>query len=258
MFDALYVGAAGMRGHQVQIDTIAHNLANINTVGFRRGIATFAEVSAALSSGGVDGVALSSQPDAFRGAGISTAVMLSSNAGELKQTGEPLDVAIDGLGFIEVIRADGTPAYARAGRLRVNDEGELATLDGSALAAHIQIPSDARQIRIMEDGRVLATLESEESVELGHIELVTFPNAMALRPLGSNLYAAEAAAGEPQIASPGQQGMGLLRQGYLESSNVQMADELVSMMLAQRAFELNSRVIQAADQMLSITNSLYR
>lgn len=257
MFDALYVGAAGMRGHQLQIDSIAHNLANLNTIGFRRGIATFSEVSAALSATAVNGV-FGDHPDAFRGAGISAGVTLSSHAGELRQTGEPLDLAIDGLGFIEVIRADGTPAYARAGRLRINENGELATLDGSPLAAGIQVPTDARHIVITEDGRVLATADGDESVELGQIELVAFPNAGALRPLGGNLYAAAAAAGDPQAATPGQSGMGVLRQGYVESSNVQMADELVTMMLAQRAFELNSRVVQAADQLMSITNSLYR
>jgi flagellar basal-body rod protein FlgG len=251
------VGAAGMRGHQLQIDSIAHNLANLNTIGFRRGIATFSEVSAALSTTAVNGV-FGDSPNAFRGAGISAGMALSSQAGELRQTGEPLDLAIDGLGFIEVIRADGTPAYARAGRLRVNDNGELATPDGSPLAAGIQVPSDARNLVITEDGRVLATTDSDESVQIGQIELVTFPNAAALRPVGANLYTADAATGEPQSATPGQSGMGLLRQGYVESSNVQMADELVTMMLAQRAFELNSRVVQAADQLMSITNSLYR
>ena len=257
MFDALYVGAAGMKGHQLQIDAIAHNLANLNTIGFRRGITTFSEVSAALATTALNGV-LGDDSETFRGAGISTRVSLSSRTGELRQTGESLDLAIDGLGFIEVIRSDGTPGYSRAGRLRINENGELATLDGSPLAAGIQVPSDAHQITISEDGRVLAVSEGSDPVELGQIELVTFPNATALRPAGANLYVADAATGEPQMAAPGQSGTGLLRQGFVESSNVQMADELVSMMLAQRAFELNSRVVQAADQLMSITNSLYR
>lgn len=257
MFDALYVGAAGMRGHQLQIDAIAHNLANLNTIGFRRGVATFTEVTAALATTPLNGV-LADNPAGFRGAGISAGVTLSSRSGELRQTGESLDLAIDGLGFIEVIRSDGTPAYSRAGRLRVSDQGELTTIDGSPLAVGIQIPDDARQIVIKEDGRVLAASADGENIEVGQIELVTFPNAAALRPAGANLYVADTAAGEPQVATPGQSGMGLLRQGYVESSNVQMADELVSMMLAQRAFELNSRVVQAADQLMSITNSLYR
>jgi flagellar basal-body rod protein FlgG len=257
MFDALYVGAAGMRGHQLEIDAIAHNLANVNTNGFRRGITSFSEVSAALSTTATNGI-FGSEPGAFRGAGITTMTALSSIAGDLRQTSEMLDIAIDGLGFVEVIRADGTPAYSRGGRLHINESGELATLDGSALAPGIQIPSDARTIVIREDGHVLATTESGESTDLGQIQLVTFPNAAALRPAGANLYVADATAGEPQAAAPGESGMGTLRQGYVESSNVQMADELVSMMLAQRAFEMNSRVVQAADQLMSITNSLYR
>jgi len=257
MFDALYVGAAGMKGHQLQIDAIAHNLANLNTIGFRRGVATFTEVTAALATTSVNGV-LTENPGAFRGAGISAGVTLSSRSGELRQTGETLDLAIDGLGFIEVIRSDGTPAYSRAGRLRINEQGELTTMDGSPLAAAIQVPTDAGQIEISEDGRVRATSAGGEVIDVGQLELVTFPNAAALRPAGANLYVADAAAGEPQVATPGQSGTGLLRQGFVESSNVQMADELVSMMLAQRAFELNSRVVQAADQLMSITNSLYR
>lgn len=257
MVDALYVGAAGMRGHQLQIDSIAHNLANLNTIGFRGSIASFSEVSAALATTGLNGLADESA-EAFRGAGVTAGVMLSSQPGELRQTGEMLDVAIDGLGFIEVIRSDGTPAYSRAGRLRINENGELAAMDGSVLAASIQVPSDQHQLKITEDGRVLATTENGESVELGQIELVTFANPSALRAAGANLYVADTAAGAPQAAAPGASGMGVLRQGYVESSNVQMADELVSMMLAQRAFELNSRVVQAADQLMSITNSLYR
>jgi flagellar basal-body rod protein FlgG len=257
MFDALYAGAAGMRGQQLQIDSIAHNLANLNTIGFRRGITTFSEVSAALTTTS-PGSAFGDGSEVFRGAGIATAVALSSRPGELRQTDEPMDLAIDGLGFIEVIRSDGTPAYSRAGRLRVNDNGELATADGSPLAAGIQIPGDAHQIAITEDGRVLSIGSSGESIELGQIELVTFPNATALRPAGANLYVADVNAGSPLVGLPGHSGMGQLRQGFVESSNVQMADELVSMMLAQRAFELSSRVVQAADQLMSITNSLYR
>lgn len=257
MFDALYVGAAGMRGEQSQIDSIAHNLANLNTIGFRRGVTTFSEVSAALTTTAANGV-LGGSSETFRGAGVSTGVTLSSRAGELRQTGESLDLAIDGLGFIEVIRSDGTPAYSRAGRLRVNDNGELATADGSPLAAGIQIPSDAHEIVIKEDGHVQTTNDQGDVVELGQIELVTFPNPTALRPAGGNLYVADASVGQPETALPGQSGTGQLRQGFVESSNVQMADELVSMMLAQRAFELNSRVVQAADQLMSITNSLYR
>ena len=261
MLDALYVGATGMRGQQLQIDTIAHNLANVNTVGFRRGVVSFSEVTAALAAtSGLDGVSNTRGfANGLRGSGVAGEVMLSLLAGELKQSGEPLDLAIDGVGFIEVIRADGTPAYTRAGKLAVNGDGLLAAADGSALASRIEIPSDSREIQISPDGRVsVLASDQEEPIEVGQIDLVAFSNPSALRAAGSNLYVAEAAAGEPQVAAPGELGMGLLRQGFVESSNVQLADELVTMMVAQRAFEMNARVVQAADQMLSITNSLYR
>jgi flagellar basal-body rod protein FlgG len=260
MFDALYIGATGMRSEQLQIDTIAHNLANLNTVGFRRGIASFSEISSALTA---DTATPASLPQAIRtalrGAGVATEVTLSALSGELRQTSEPLDIAIDGAGFIEVIRADGTPAYTRAGKLHVNPEGLLATADGSALSARIEIPSDATEVKIAADGRVgVVAGDSKEAVEVGQIELATFANPSALRAAGAGLYVADSATGAPQVGIAGELGLGTLRQGFVEASNVQMADELVSMMLAQRAFELNSRVVQAADQMLSITNSLYR
>lgn len=261
MYDALYVAASGMRGQQLQIDTIAHNLANLNTIGFRRGVASFSEVSALLTAGpGAEGdLQASIGTGGARRAGVSGSLSLSSVAGELKATGEPLDVAIDGIGFMEVVRTDGTLAYTRAGKLRINEERLLTALDGSPLSARIEIPTDARSISILPDGRVAATVgDSEETVELGRVELAAFANPSALTAAGANLYVAPPAAGEPQIAAPGELGMGLLRQGFVESSNVKLADELVTMMLAQRAFELNARVVQAADQLLSITNSLYR
>lgn len=259
MFDALYIGATGMRSGQLQIDTIAHNLANLNTVGFRRGVAAFSEISAALSSTGDATTVPQAVRNALRGAGVSTQITLSSVGGELRQTNEALDVAIQGAGFFEVIRADGTPAYTRAGKLHVNQDGLLAVADGSALSSRIEIPTDSREVRIAADGRVsVLTGDSADAVEVGQIELATFSNAAALQAAGGGLYISGDDAGAAQVGTPGELGVGTLRQGFVEASNVQMADELVSMMLAQRAFELNARVVQAADQMLSITNSLYR
>jgi flagellar basal-body rod protein FlgG len=257
MNDALYVAASGMRSEQLQIDTIAHNLANVNTIGFRRAVATFSEVSANVAANAAEET--SAPASAPRGAGVSSTLSLSSIGGELKPTGEALDIAIDGIGFMEVIRPAGTPAYTRAGKLRINEDRLLAALDGSPLSARIEVPPDARKIDVLPDGRVMALLgDSEDGVELGQIELAAFPNASALTAAGDNLYVAPPAAGEPQIAAPGELGMGVLRQGFLESSNVQLTEELITMMLAQRAFELNARVVQAADQLLSITNGLYR
>lgn len=255
MFDALYVGATGMRGQQLQIDTIAHNIANLSTVGFRRGVLSFAEITAAASA---DDTAAAPRTG-LRGAGVVANVVASSVAGELKQTREPMNVGIDGVGFMEVVRADGTLAYTRAGTLSVNADGLLAAVDGLPLSARIQVPTDTRDVGIAADGRVTVLAgEGEDRIEIGQIELAAFANAGALRAVGDNLYSAPAEAGEPRMAAPGELGLGSLRQGFVESSNIQLTDELVSLLLAQRAFELNSRVIQAADQMLSITNGLYR
>ncbi len=264
MFDAMYIGATGMRAHQTQLDTIAQNIANVNTTGFRRSVVSFADVSASMLAaasadvsadgpGSLGGAAL------IPGAGSLAQIALSSTAGELKQTGEPLNIAIDGPGFIEVLRPDGTPAYTRAGALRINGDNLLAAADGSPLAARIEFPPDTKAARIDPDGKVYAIVNASDApVELGQIELVTFSNPAGLEAAGSNLYVATAAAGTPQVSQAGEAGVGSIRQGFLESSNVQLIDELVSLMLAQRAFEFNGKVVQAADQMMSITNGLYR
>jgi flagellar basal-body rod protein FlgG len=248
MFEALYVGATGMRSQQLHLDTIAHNIANLNTVGFRRGRLSFAEVTA---TAGLQGVP--------HGAGVVASVVPSSAAGELRQTREPMNVGIAGLGFMEVLRPDGSLAYTRAGQLSVTSEGLLAVEGGLPLSARIQVPSDTRELRIEPDGRVSVLAGSEQdSIEIGQLELVAFTNPGALAAVGDNLYAAPLEAGEPQAGTPGELGLGTLRQGFLEGSNIELTDELVTLLLAQRSFELNSRVIQAADQMLSITNGLYR
>lgn len=260
MFDALYIGATGMRAQQTQIDAIAHNVANVNTVGFRRSSVSFAEMSGprdALSPSPLaEAVAQALGP---RGAGAYARVALSAHVGELKQTGSAFDVAIDGSGFIEVLRADGVPAYTRAGTLRVNDDGALALADGSPLAVRVDVPPDATDVEITAEGRVLIRVDGlAEQIEAGQLELVSFVNPAGLEAVGENLYRATADSGEARSGAPGENGAGLLRQGFLESSNVQMIDELVTLMLAQRAFEMNGRVVQAADQMLAITNGLYR
>jgi flagellar basal-body rod protein FlgG len=260
MFDSLYIGATGMRAQQTQIDTIAHNVANVNTVGFRRSAVSFAEVSAAQStltrSPLAEAVATALPP---RGAGTQARIALSANGGELKATGAPLDLAIDGLGFLEILRADGSPAYTRAGALSVTENGALALADGSPLASRIDLPPDATDIEITPDGRVLTRLDGfTEPVEVGALELVTFANPSGLTAVGNNLYVATADSGEARSGTPGENGLGALRQGYVEASNVQLIDELVTLMLAQRAFEMNGRLVQAADQLLAITNTLYR
>jgi flagellar basal-body rod protein FlgG len=260
MFDSLFIGVTGMRAQQMQIDTIAHNVANLNTTGFRRNTVSFAEVSSVDSpltpSPLATGIAAALAP---RGAGTYAKVALSSSGGELQATGEVFDLAIDGAGFLEVLRPDGTPAYTRAGALRLNDDGALVLADGTPLASRIDLPPDATGVEIAPDGRVLVRVAGlEEPIEAGRIELVSFMNPSGLEAIGGNLLVATGESGEALSGIPGENGLGTLRQGFLESSNVRMIDELVTLMLAQRAFEMNGKVVQAADQMLAITNGLYR
>jgi flagellar basal-body rod protein FlgG len=266
MFDALYIGATGMRGQQMQIDAIAQNVANLNTVGYRRRTVSFAEIAAAIAQGSEVAVGSSSPVSMSSistmrsaGAGAMPSLFLSNAPGELKPTNDALALAIEGVGFLEVTRVDGSPAYTRAGQLRINEDGMLAISDGSPLAARIQIPSDAHDLRIGTDGTVSALVgDRTDPIELGVIELSSFANPSGLKPLGDNLYAATEQSGEAHAAPAGEAGTGTFKQGFVESSNVQMTDELVNLMLAQRAFELNSKIIQAADQMLGIANGLYR
>jgi len=258
MTDALYVGATGMRAQQTQVDTIANNLANVNTTGFRRETVNFSSVMASLQSGATDplGSAVRANLES-RGAGALASLQLSTNGGELKQTQQPLDVAIEGSGFFEVLMPDGTPAYTRAGAFALNSDGMLATASGLPLSARIALPPDASNLRISRDGVVMANLPDRSDVELGNIELAAFANPAGLQAIGDNLYRPTEASGQMQLGAPAAAGNGGLRQGYLESSNVQLVDELVALMVAQRSFEMNSKVVQAADQMLGITNALY-
>ena len=259
MTDALFVGATGMRAHQTQVDTIANNVANVNTVGFRREAVNFSSVMAALQSGASDplGAQLQSSLRA-RGAGAIASLQLSTNGGELKQTSQPLDLAIEGSGFFEVQLPDGSPAYTRAGALSLNADGLLSTAAGLPLSSRIAVPADVNNLRIAANGHVTADLPTRAGVELGEIETANFANPAGLESIGDNMYRATTASGQMQLGTPGDAGSGTIRQGYLESSNVQLVDELVSLMLAQRGFEMNSKIVQAADQMLGITNALYR
>jgi flagellar basal-body rod protein FlgG len=260
MFDALFIGATGMRAQQTQIDTVANNVANLNTVGFRRSVVSFEEATAAMVPTAVDPMMQAVRAGlAERGAGALAHTTASTVGGSLKETDEPLNIAIDGSGYLELVRADGTPTYTRNGALKVNADGELAAADGTPLAGSLRLPPDVQSVQINADGQVQATVPGQsQPVQVGKIELVSFANPAALQAVGNNQFVATADSGEARAGTPTEQGLGAIKQGYLESSNVQLVEELTSMMLAQRGFELNGRVVQAADQMMAITNSLYR
>lgn len=263
MIDALYIGATGMQSQQLQVDTIANNLANVNTVGFKKGRVGFADlmlrenqrVSQPTAAEQRAGALAQAQP---LGAGVGVSgLMKMFEAGELKKTEAPLDVAIQGDGFLEVMLADGTRGFTRGGTLKVSRDGLLTTQAGHVLKPGIAIPENTQSITITSEGRVMVKQAGQsQAVEAGQLELVRFSAPTHLSALGDNLYRATDASGEPQAARAGQDGMGTLAQGYLEGSNVKMVEEVVNLMVAQRAYEASVRVVQASDEMLGMINSL--
>lgn len=261
MLESLYIGATGMQAQQANLDVIANNMANINTAGFKRSRLEFED----LLYRALPGVSGAAGPIT---SGMGTSVALSDKiftVGTVQQTNQPYDLAINGQGFFEVVLPDGTNAYTRNGAFHVSADGTLVNQDGYPLSAKIVVPSDATAVTVGADGTVQATEpSSKDPVSLGQIQLVTFVNPDGLTPVGDNLYVAtsdndtESGAGDPQSSVAGQNGTGTLQQGYLEASNVNLVDEMVNLVIAQRAYEVNSKVVQASDQLLSLSNNLYR
>jgi flagellar basal-body rod protein FlgG len=259
MLNSLYIGATGMQAQQLNVDAIANNLANVNTTGYKKSRISFEDLLYRAAS--PNGVANSNEalPVAL---GLGTFVASNAKSflgGELKQTESPLDVAIQGNGFFEVVLPDGTSAYTRHGSFRVTSDGMLGTEAGYPLKQQIHIPAEATNIAIEATGRVMATMSNEtKPVEIGQIELASFSNPQGLDALGGNLYSSTQISGQARVTKPGEDGNGTLFQGYLESSNVKLAEEMVNLVLAQRAYELNAKIIQTSDEMLSISNNLRR
>ena len=256
--NALYIGATGMYAQQQSVDTIANNLANVNTPGFKKSRVAFSDAvykaasSNSMADPGSDSTIL----------GMGTLVSSKAKSfvpGEIKQTGGPLDIAIQGNGFFEVQLPDGSSAFTRHGALQVNKDGLLGTSEGYPLKQQLQIPTEALETIVDATGKVSTRMSNEKTlVEVGQIELTAFSNPGSLDPIGENLFVLSERSGQPLVAKPGEEGLGRLAQGYLESSNVQLAEEMVNLVLAQRAYELNAKVIQTSDEMLSISNNLRR
>lgn len=259
MMNSLYIGATGMQAQQQNVDSIANNLANVNTTGFKKNRVGFSDAFYKMQAPGSTDASTGNGP-VLTGMGTLVSTTAKSFApGEIKQTSRALDLAVRGNGFLEVTLPDGTSAYTRHGALQVNKEGLLGTAEGYALKQQIQIPVEALEIVIDPTGKVSARMQNEKQlVELGQIELTNVPNPEALDPIGDNLYVGTPRVGQLVQGKPGEDGIGTLAQGYLESSNVQLAEEMVNLVLAQRAYELNAKVIQASDEMLSISNNLRR
>jgi flagellar basal-body rod protein FlgG len=262
MFDALSIGATGMQAQQSHVDAIANNLANVNTAGFKKNRASFSElVVSATQAGRAAGGA---GTGVFAAAGVGVGVQLGAaakvfEAGELKKTEAPLDLAIAGDGFLELAMPDGSRAYARGGSLKVNTDGQLATQAGVPLKPGLAIPDNAQAVLISSGGRVQVRLPGQATpVEVGQIELARFANPQGLLAQGDNVYRATEASGEPIGGRPGEDGMGTVVQGALESSNVKLVEEMVNLMVAQRAYEASVKVVQASDEMLGMINGLRR
>lgn len=262
MLDSLYIGATGMQAQQAQVDVIANNLANVNTPAYKKGRVNFAELvvtgpALAQRIAGQEGTPML---EGSAGMGVQLAANAKVfDAGDMKKTESPLDLAIAGDGFIEVALADGSRAYSRGGTLKVNADGELATQAGLALKPGIRVPDDAESLAISAGGRVQARVPGQSApLDLGQIDLVRFANTQGLQPLGGGLYRPTEASGEAIAARAGEDGTGTFAQGMLEGANVKLVDEMVQLMVAQRAYEASVKVVQAADEMLGMINGLRR
>jgi flagellar basal-body rod protein FlgG len=262
MIRALYTAASGMNAQQTNIDNIAHNLANVNTTGFKKSRVEFQDlVYQQLVQAGSQTSTSSEAPVGLEtGLGARpVATARDYSAGNLKNTNGPLDLAIEGRGFFQVATPDGTTAYTRAGALHLNAEGNLVTVDGYRVEPAITIPPNATSITISKQGIVSVALPGQSAAQqVGTIELATFSNPAGMSAMGGNLFAPSTASGEPTTGVPGTDGIGTVVQGFLEESNVSVVEEMVNMILGQRAYEANSKVVKAADEMLTQVNNMVR
>jgi len=259
---ALWIAATGMKGQELRINVISNNLANINTSGFKASRIDFEDlIYQSLKAAGATSAAGNQIPTGMDiGLGVRpAAVQKLFLQGDYHQTQNPLDLAIEGKGFFKVTMPDGTVAYTRSGAFKLDSEGRLVTSDGYPVDPEIVIPPEATSITISSDGTVSVTIPGQISAqEVGRLELADFVNPAGLKAIGKNLFLPTAASGDPTTGNPGEDGLGTIAQGFLEMSNVDLVTELVEMIMAQRAYEINGKVIQSADDMLQTTANLKR
>ena len=264
MIRALFTASTGMMAQQMNIDMIANNLANVNTTGFKKSRVNFQDlVYETIRPAGTQTAAGATIPEGIQiGHGVRpSAISKLFTPGNLIQTGNALDLVIEGDGFFQIEHPDGTTtAYTRDGSFKMDETGNLMTADGFLLEPAITIPNDATQITVGSDGLVSVMVPgSTAATEVGTIQLARFSNPAGLDArLGRNLLVETTASGTPTAAAPGVDGMGLIEQGFLESSNVQTVEEILQAIIAQRAYEANSKIIQAADEMLQLANNVKR
>ncbi len=258
---AMNIAATGMLAQQLNVEVISNNIANMNSTGFKRSRAEFQD----LLYQNVERVgSATSQFDTRTPAGISVGLGVKAGGiyrigdqGNLLQTSNKYDLAIDGRGYFKIQMPNGEEKYTRAGAFQVSANGELVTQEGYLIDPVIQVPRDAIDVIISPAGQVQVKLAGQVEIqEVGQLELTNFPNESGLEALGDNLFSQSPASGEPLSAQPGETGFGLLRQGFLETSNVNPVQEITNLITAQRAYEMNSKVISTADEMMNTTNQL--
>ncbi|HEY0820909.1 MAG TPA: flagellar basal-body rod protein FlgG [Rhizobacter sp.] len=254
MMRSLWISKTGMEAQQTQLDHISHNLANSATNGYKKSHAVFEDLMYQnLRQAGANSSEQTTLPTGLQ-VGLGTRAVATSRSfsqGNLQQSSNPLDVAVRGAGFFEVQMPDGSTGYTRDGSFQVNAQGQLVTNNGYLVQPGITVPQNALSVSIAADGTVTASIPNQTQPQtLGTLQLVNFVNPAGLDPKGQNLYAETAASGTPTAGTPGENGLGALQQGFVETSNVNVVEELIGMIQTQRAYELNSKAIQTSDQML--------
>ncbi len=255
MLRSLHIARTGLETQQTQLDVVSNNLANVSTTGFKKGRAIFEDLLyQTMRQPGAQSSQQTQLPSGFQlGVGARTvATERIHQQGAMQQTQNPLDVAINGRGFFQVLLPDGSTAYTRDGSFQVDSQGTLVTASGYTVQPAMQVPADALIVSIARDGIVSVTQPGNPNTvtQLGQLQLAGFVNMAGLQSQGENLYIETAASGAPQVNNPGTNALGVLNQSFIETSNVNVAEELVNMIIAQRAFELNSKAITTSDQML--------
>jgi flagellar basal-body rod protein FlgG len=262
MIRALYTAASGMSAQQANIDNVANNLANVNTTGFKKTRMEFEDLVYQQTKAAGSATSNSGEAPIGLEIGLGTRPVATArdfSTGNMQSTGNSLDIAIEGRGFLQVSMPDGTVGYTRSGSLHLNAEGALVTAEGYPLEPQITIPPNATSISISRDGIVSVAISGQSATQqVGTIELASFQNAAGLQAAGGNIYTVTTASGEPTTGVPGSDGIGTVAQGFLEESNVSVVEEMVNMILGQRAYEANSKIVKAADEMLQQVNNLSR
>jgi len=262
MLRSMFIAATGMEAQKLNIDVVSNNLANVSTAGFKKSRADFQDLMyqtiKAAGATSAEGVQI---PSGIQiGLGVKpVAVQKIFTQGDFVNTGNSLDLVIEGDGFFQITKPDGTIAYTRAGAFKLDSEGRIVNSDGYPLEPSITIPSNATNLTVGSDGKItVMTAGSNTPTEIGQIELAKFLNPGGLNALGKNLYQNTASSGDPTTSNPSVEGMGAINQGFIEQSNVSVVEEMVNMIVSQRAYEINSKAVQASDEMLQVANNLKR